>query len=155
MAELLLVRERCRSCVELYTPSTAWSFFAFATKEVVLNTVVLVAQVVAALGIMNVWLLRPQKATAWRGGEATNMREEFAVYGLPEWFMFAVGLLKLTFAALLIAGVWFPAVTKPAALGLGALMLAAVVMHLKVGDPLRKSLPAFTVLILCVVIALA
>ena len=120
-----------------------------------MSTVVLVAQVVVALGIMNVWLLRSQKATAWRGGEATNMREEFAVYGLPEWFMFAVGVLKLAFAALLIAGVWFPQVTKPAALGLGALMLAAVVMHVKVGDPLRKSLPAFTLLILCAVIALA
>ena len=120
-----------------------------------MNTVVLVAQVLVALGIMNVWLLRSQRATAWRGGEAINMREEFAVYGLPKWFMYAVGVLKLTFAVLLIVGVWFPEVTKPAAFGLGALMLAAVVMHFKVGDPIRKSLPAFSLLALCAVIAFA
>ena len=120
-----------------------------------MNTLVSVAQVVVALGIINVWLLRARKATAYRGGEATNMREEFAVYGLPDWFMFGVGALKLTFASLLIAGVWFPEVTKPAAFGLGALMLAAVIMHLRIGDPIRKSVPALTLLALCAVIALS
>lgn len=119
-----------------------------------MSTLILVAQIVVALAILNVWLLRAQKATAWRGGDATNMREEFAVYGLPEWFMRVVGALKVTFAALLVAGIWVPALTKPAAVGLGLLMLGAVVMHFKVGDPPRKSLPAFTLLALCAAIAL-
>ena len=120
-----------------------------------MNTIILVAQVVVALGILNVWLLRAQKATAWRGGDAMNMREEFAVYGLPEWFMHVVGFFKISFAALLIAGIWVPSVTKPAAAGLGLLMLGAVVMHFKVGDPAKKALPAATVLVLCAAIALA
>lgn len=120
-----------------------------------MDPIIVVAQVVVALAILNVWLLRAKKATAWRGGEATNMREEFAVYGLPEWLMRIVGVLKISFAALLIAGIWVPALTKPAATGLGLLMLGAVVMHLKVGDPIRKSLPAFSLLVLCAFIALA
>jgi hypothetical protein len=119
-----------------------------------LNTIILAAQVAVALVILNVWLLRTQKATAWRAGEATNMREEFAVYGLPAWFMRVIGLVKVSFAALLIAGIWVPELTKPAATGLGVLMLAAVFMHFKVGDPVRKSLPAFTMLVLCAIIAL-
>lgn len=44
-----------------------------------------IIQLVIALGILNVWLLRFGKTTAWRGGAAKNMKEEFAVYGLPSW----------------------------------------------------------------------
>ena len=82
-----------------------------------LNTVSIatIVQMIVALSIYNVWLLRSRRATNWRGGEAKNMREEFAVYGLPGWFMGVVGFLKLTFATLLLAGVWVPALTKPAA----------------------------------------
>lgn len=118
-------------------------------------TIIVTAQIVVGLAILNVWLLRARKATDWRAGNATNMREEFAVYGLPEWFMRVVGVLKVSLAVLLIAGVWLPELTKPAASGLGVLMLGAVVMHFKVGDPVRKSVPAFTVLVLCAIIALA
>jgi hypothetical protein len=64
-----------------------------------------------------------------------------------------IGFLKLLCATLLVAGVWFPPLTLPAAVGLGALMLGAVAMHLKVGDPLQTSLPALGMLALCVLIA--
>ena len=36
----------------------------------------LASQVVIALGLLNVWLLRAGKATAWRGGQANNMSGE-------------------------------------------------------------------------------
>lgn len=120
-----------------------------------MDTVVSVVQIVIALGILNVWLLRYGKSTAWRAGEARNMKEEFAVYGLPGWSVGVIGFLKLLFAASLIAGVWIPALTRPAAIGLGVLMLGAVAMHFKVKDPLKKSLPAFTLLVLCIVVAVA
>ena len=42
-----------------------------------------IAQLIIALGILNVWLLRFNKATIYRGGSAKNMKEEFATYGLP------------------------------------------------------------------------
>jgi len=118
-----------------------------------LNTIVSIAQVVVALAILNVWIVRFGKATSWRGGEAANMQEEFAVYGLPNWFMYTIGFLKISLAALLIAGIWVPALTRPAATGMAVLMVGAIAMHFKVGDAPLKSLPAFVVLSLCALIA--
>ena len=48
---------------------------------------VTIIQIVIALGILNVWLLRFGKPSAWRGGDAQNMVQEFRVYGLPTWSM--------------------------------------------------------------------
>lgn len=118
-----------------------------------MEKIVLAFQLAVALGLLNVWLLRPGKATPWRGGEAKNMREEFRAYGLPEWFMWVVGFFKITLALVLIAGLWIDQIVAPAALGVAILMLGAVAMHFKVRDPLRKSLPAISLLVLCVVMA--
>lgn len=111
-------------------------------------------QIVVALGILNVWLLRFGKATPFRGGEATTLREEFAVYGLPFWFMGFVGVLKVGLALALLVALWLQPVARPAAIGLGFLMLGAFVMHVKVRDPIKKSLPAIAVLAMCAGIAL-
>jgi hypothetical protein len=116
---------------------------------------VLIVQAVIALAILNVWLLRYGKATDYRGGNARSLKEEFAVYGLPGWFMGVVGFLKVLLAALLIAGIWLPPVTKPAAAGMAVLMLGAVSMHAKVKDPLKKALPALGMLVLCLIVAFA
>ncbi|MEO5721712.1 MAG: DoxX family protein [Chthoniobacterales bacterium] len=51
------------------------------------------------------------------------------------------------------AGIWFPALPQPAAIGMGLMMLGAIAMHLKIKDPLMKALPAFCVLVLCALIA--
>ena len=112
-----------------------------------------IVQVALALGVVNVWILRVGKSTAWRGGSALTLKEEFKVYGLPEWFFNLVRVLKLTCASLLVAGLWFPVVTRPAAIGLGVLMLGAVAMHVKVNDPLRKAIPALTCAVLSFFVA--
>ncbi len=112
-----------------------------------------IVQAIVALGILNVWLLRFGRNTEWRSGEATNMKEEFAVYGLPAWSVWVVGFIKIAAAVLLITGVWVPVVTQPAAYVLAALMLGAVAMHVKVKDPARKSLPALTLLVLSLFVA--
>ena len=119
-----------------------------------MGSIKIAIQIVIALGILNVWILRFGKPTAWRGGAATNMREEFAAYGLPTWFMGLIGSLKVLLAALLVAGIWFPTLTRPAAAGMAVLMLGAIGMHIKVGDPLRKSLPAFCMFCLSLFVAL-
>ena len=119
-----------------------------------MNEISLVSSVILALGVLNVWLLRPSKATPWRGGQAQTLREEFSVYGLPHWFMITVGLVKVTLALLLVAGMWLPQIGQLAAMTLGALMLGAIAMHLRAHDPLRKSLPAITMLSLTVLSAL-
>lgn len=112
-----------------------------------------VIQVIIALAIFNVWLFRFHKPTAWRGGGAQNMVEEFRVYGLPEGFVKVIGFFKLLFAGLLIVGIWIPGQAKVAAIGMAVLMPGAVSMHLKVKDPFRRAVPALTLLILCVIVA--
>ena len=76
------------------------------------------------------------------------MREEFAVYGLPVWFMRLVNVAKLLLAALLLSGVWMSDITRPAAFGILILMVGAVLMHFRVGDPVRKALPASALMVL-------
>jgi hypothetical protein len=120
-----------------------------------MNAFLTAAQIVLGLGILNVWLLRSSKPTAWRGGSAASMKEEFAVYGLPGWVMAVVGFLKISCAVALLVGLYMPALVSPAALLLGLLMLAAVTMHLKVRDPIKKSSPALAMLALCIVVAFA
>jgi hypothetical protein len=119
-----------------------------------MESLVLVSRIVIVLGLLNVWLLRAGKPTDWRGGDARNMKEEFAAYGLPGWFMGVVGFFKISLAIFLLAGIWFPSVTKPAAIGIAVLMLGAVSMHIKVRDPMKKSLPAFSLLVLSLVVIL-
>jgi hypothetical protein len=78
------------------------------------------------------------------------MQEEFQAYGLPLWFMRLIGVVKPLLAALLIAGIWYNPLIRPAATGMLLLMLGAVLMHIKVKDPVKKSLPAASLLMLSI-----
>lgn len=113
----------------------------------------LVAQVIVGLGILNVWVLRFNRSTGYRGGDAKNMREEFLAYGLPVWFMYVVGGLKIALAIMLLIGIWVEVLVLPAAVGMAVLMAGAISMHIKVKDPPKKALPATTVFILCILAA--
>ncbi|MEY5026158.1 MAG: hypothetical protein RLZZ244_1686 [Verrucomicrobiota bacterium] len=113
-----------------------------------MKIVSLTVQVLVALGLLNVWLLRFSKPTPYRGGKAHSMPEEFAAYGLPSWSLWVVGATKVACAVALLVGVWVPALVVPAAGIINLLMLGAIAMHLKVHDPLRKSVPATLVLAL-------
>jgi hypothetical protein len=111
-------------------------------------------QLVVGLGLLNVWILRSRSATAYRGGTATSLREEFAVYGLPAAVFFIVGALKVTSAVVLIAGVWLDLPVAVAAAVVAALMVGAIVMHVRVGDEARKALPATLMLAMSAAIVL-
>lgn len=111
-------------------------------------------KLILALGILNVWILRRDKSTAYRGKDAKTLREEFAVYGLPFPIFCLIGIFKVGFALALLASLWIPNLAQPAALGMGVLMLGAFFMHLKVKDPISKALPSLGVLAMCAVIAL-
>lgn len=111
-------------------------------------------QLVVGLGLLNVWLVRAKSSTAFRGGSAQSLREEFAAYGLPDWVFFLVGALKIGSGVLLIVGIWVPEVVRPAAETIAVLMVGALTMHAKVRDPLIKSLPAFLMLSMSVAIVL-
>lgn len=119
---------------------------------VMMEVLRIVLQLLAAFGILNVWLLRRDRPTPYRGGGASNMKEEFAAYGLPGWSVGVIGTLKVLCAIGLLAGIAFPPVVDPAAAVLGILMLGAFGMHLKVKDPPLRAAPSVGLLLVCVLI---
>lgn len=117
-----------------------------------MNTAAQLCQIIVGCGLLNVWLLRFNKATPYRGGSATGMMQEFEAYGLPPWSCYLVGFLKVSSAFALLAGLFYPVLVLPAASVVTVLMAGAVAMHMKVGDPARKSAPALLVLLMCSII---
>ena len=113
---------------------------------------VVILQLIISIGLINVWLLRFNKATEYRGGNAKNMNEEFIAYGLPEWSMYLVGFLKVAIAIMLIISIWIEELLFYNLIVLTALMIAAVFMHLKVKDPIKKSYPALSILFMIALI---
>ena len=107
-----------------------------------------VLQMIVAVVLLAVWLIRPNQPTEYRGGGAKTMKEEFAVYGLPGWMMYLVGTLKVGAALALLIGIGLHALVLPAALLIVLLMIGAIAMHLKIHDPLKKGIPAVILLML-------
>ncbi|MEM9338202.1 MAG: DoxX family protein [Bacteroidota bacterium] len=103
-----------------------------------------------ALNILRIWLVTNRRASIYRGGDgkAKTLREEFEYYGLPAWFMYVVGSLKVAAAIGLIVGIWMPAVIPFSAGGLIILMIGAIAMHAKIRDKLVTHLPAVLMLVL-------
>jgi hypothetical protein len=58
-------------------------------------------------------------------------------------------------AALLLAGLWWPILAGPAAMVVALVMLGALGMRFRVRDPLYRSVPAFVLLVLAVVVAVS
>ena len=115
-------------------------------------TLIMVLQLIIAVGLINVWLLRFKKATDYRGGDATNMKEEFMAYGLPVWLMYFVGAMKISIAIMLIISFWVEELLVYNLVALAVLMIAAVFMHVKVKDPIKKSYPALSILFMIALI---
>ena len=63
-----------------------------------MNYILIGLKLIVGLSILNVWIINPKRATKWRGGNATNIVEEFHIYGLPTWLCFFVGFLKVSLA---------------------------------------------------------
>jgi hypothetical protein len=118
----------------------------------VLEDIATAAKFILFVSIFNVWFFRVNRGTRWRAGNATSMKEEFQLYGLSETTMYMIGFLKVASAIGLVLSIWFPFLAVPAAAAMGFLMIGAIWMHLKVGDPVKKSLPAFIFLLLSIFI---
>ena len=114
----------------------------------VMNIVSILFQIIIALGIFNVWLLRSSRATPYRGKDAPSLKSEFAAYGLSESVYYTVGILKLSAAVALLLGIFIPVLVIPGAIVMTILMLGAIAMHIKVNDPINKSLPASIMLLM-------
>ena len=100
-------------------------------------------QALVAASIFFVWVVR-----------YSNIIEEFKQYGLPDWLRDLVGILKITFALMLLIGIKHGFFAVVGGAGIAILMAAAVVTHLRVKNPVHKMLPSLALLICSVVIAL-
>ncbi len=124
--------------------------------EIIIFLTVSILQVFIALGLVNVWLVRFNNPTQYRGAGAKNMKEEFAVYGLPGWSVYVVGFLKIAIAMSMIFVLFVPFLMMklgiPAAIALSVLMLGAISMHIKVKDSLKQTAPAIGMLLMALTI---
>ncbi len=117
-------------------------------------------KLITSLGIFNVWLLRYNKNTEYRGGNAKSLKEEFETYGLNSWFMYIIGAIKIGVSILFIVSC-FNIFSKMldvtifyASVVMSLIMIGAILMHIKVNDPFKKSVPAITMLTLYSIIIL-
>ena len=115
-------------------------------------TITTLINLVISITLINVWIFRFNKKTKYRGGEASSMKEEFSIYGLPSWFMYFVGTLKIIVAFLLILGIWLSNINIYSYFVLSVLMIGAILMHLKVKDSIIKSIPAICILTLLIIL---
>ena len=126
----------------------------YLIQKLNMEIIKIILQLIVGLGILNVWLLRFKSKTSYRGGNAGNMKEEFKAYGLPEVMVYAVGFIKISLAIMLITGIWIKSLIDPAAIGMGLMMLGAIIMHLKIKDSFKQTLPAVILLVLCALIVI-
>ena len=112
------------------------------------NYLIIVVKAFIFFSIVNVWFFRFGKPTSWRAENANSMKEEFKAYGLSNAMMYVVGALKVLFSVLLLVSIWSENLAVPAAAGMAILMLGAIIMHFKIGDPVKKSFPALSFLLL-------
>jgi len=95
-----------------------------------------------SLVVLNVWFFRFNQATIYRGGDASNMVEEFEVYGLSETMVYIIGGLKVLAAIGLLIGFFKEKTILPSSGLMALLMLGALFMHFRVADEAIKYLPA-------------
>ena len=113
------------------------------------------AKIIISISIINVWFIRFNKPTPWRGGDSKSMKEEFETYRLSPAIMYIVGTIKVSLAILLLISIWIKDLSTPAAGAMGIFMLGAIAMHFKADDPNIKSLPALILFILSIGIVVA
>ena len=100
-------------------------------------------QALVAASIFFVWVVR-----------YANIVQEFKQYGLPDWLRDLVGILKMTFALMLLIGIDRALFAVVGGIGIAILMGAAAVTHLRVKNPVFKMLPSLTLLVFSTAFAL-
>jgi len=114
------------------------------TKKNNMVNLILLSQIIVAASVYFVWIFRH-----------FNVIKEFHQFGLSDLTRSFIGAVKISLAALLIVGIWYPAVI-PAASGLmGLFMVGAQYFHFKIKNPFIKHLPSLILLLLCIFLTTA
>tara|TARA_R110001606_G_scaffold219254_1_gene367136 strand:+ start:501 stop:890 length:390 start_codon:yes stop_codon:yes gene_type:complete len=108
------------------------------------------AKIIIFMSIINVWFIRFNKPTPWRGGDSKSMKEEFEIYRLSPAIMYIIGTIKVSLAVMLLISIWIKDLSTPAAGAMGIFTLGAIAMHFKADDPSIKSFPALILFLLSI-----
>ena len=106
-----------------------------------MNTLVLSMKILVATSIYFVWVVRYE-----------NIVKEFKEFGLPDWLRDLTGILKMTFAAMLLLSSQNSDLNTIGSLGIAALMLCAQVTHFRSGTPAFRRLPSLALLLISILI---
>ena len=98
-------------------------------------------KIITAVTVFFVWVVR-----------YGNIKKEFVDYNLPNWGRDPVGILKISFTLMLQSS--DNQVVIIGSSGIAILMTAALIMHLKIKNPLFKMIPAFIMLSISLIILL-
>ncbi len=109
-----------------------------------MESIVAVAQVVIAVSVIFVWVVR-----------LPNVEREFKEYALSDVVRNLVGATKISASALLLAGLWYEGLVFPAAATMTFFMVCAQYFHFKVRHPMIKYVPSLVLLLLSVYVAVS
>ena len=98
-------------------------------------TLLLSMKILVATSIFFVWVVRYD-----------NILKEFREFGLPDWLRDLTGILKMTFAAMLLFGSLNNSLNLIGSGGIATLMLAAQGTHLRSGTQAFRRLPSLVLL---------
>ena len=104
-----------------------------------ISVIITMCKTILSISLFFIWVVRYK-----------NITEEFKGYNYPYWFRDFTGILMLSFSAMIMKN-------KTELIILGCLgiiiqMLGALWTHYMVQNPLRRTIPAFAVLGLCLLI---
>ena len=106
-----------------------------------MNTLLLCMKILVATSIYFVWVVRYD-----------NILKEFREFGLPDWLRDLTGILKMTFAAMLLFGSQDQTLNLVGSLGIAGLMICAQATHFRSGTPAFRRLPSLILLAASIVI---
>ncbi len=109
-----------------------------------METAVAAAQVIVALSVLFVWIVR-----------LPNVEQEFREYALSDVMRNFVGATKISAAALLLAGLWYPGLVFPASVVMAFFMICAQFFHYKARHPASKYAASLLLLLLSLFVAYA
>lgn len=106
--------------------------------------------VLVSLTVITAWTYNLNLDTTFRGGDSTNMIDEFEAYGLNFTTMVVVGIFKVACALMLLFGLKYKKLILPASGVMILFMIAAVYFHISISDPIVPTLPSLLMLISCI-----
>ena len=114
-----------------------------------MKTILKILIVVVSVTVITAWTYNINLDTTFRGGDATNMIEEFEAYGLNQTTMVVVGIFKVSCAIMLLFGLKYRKLILPAAGVMALFMIAAVYFHFSISDPIIPTAPSLLMLASC------